>query len=349
MSYESDQIEQLFDPVEKGERLDPIPRIEAPNLRGLVRGDVTSNSRGRGTESYGTHEFESGDSYRDIDWKLTSGNPNLKPVVRDRIDEIAPSLVVVTDVFKERSTVSQGMCSERLLGASVVDSLLRVANEQHVPSALVATSDHTLYVQPKPNVRRFQKTRDDIAQLFTPEFDGEHAIEAVEMSAGRIERPELSDNEELTLTDVLRRAGKIAVGNIVFIVSDFRGDEFKDGYLNPKYESAMEQLSSNNNVLIAVELVQPGDFKLLEHTETFSTGRRTVKIGSAKKDKRGQEQRAEYERLARIKQDSIDLAIGNTCVAHMQLSTETITWLSSLRDQLKVASRIMTRNASRRR
>lgn len=349
MSHETVITERLFDPRDGAESIGSTPPISSPKLSGFVIGDLSSGRRGQGHEREGTKTYEIGDDVRDIDWNLTARNPEGEaPIVRTHIKEVIPTLYVATDVFRSRSELSRGLFSKQILGASVISSLLRMASSQEAPSSLIAATDKDLYVQPRPTVGRYRRAGNDIGVLTDPNFDGTKDSHLDKFAAGRIEHADLEKGESLTLADVLTRTGRLATRSVVMIVSDFRGDAFNPYDELKGWGEAMSQLKAKNNVLVAIELVQPGDFELDEKTETFSTGKKVVVIGSDKNDKIGQEKRNEYMRSAYEKQLAIDEAIKDSCSAHIQLSTDNGAWLTSLRNQLRIATKIISKNSSRR-
>lgn len=330
MSLENNKYEPVFQPDQGVEGVGSVPSIESPNLSGFVGGEHISRNRGRGRERDGVREYQFGDNVKDIDWRLTARqSEGSMPVIRTHVSEVTPSIYIATDVFKDRSSVNQGHFSEKNLGASVIASLLKTAIKQDIPTALIAGTDEGIYVQPNPVIGRLARTFQDISLLSNGEYISQ------ELASGRFETDK---KEDIRLSTVIDRVGKLATRSIIFVVSDFRGDSYLPSDDNGWLE-ALEALKSQDNSVVAVELIQPGDFELHDKTETFSTRRRVLHIGSDKKDKIGQDIRRNYSKAALIKKQAIDEALADSCEAHIELKTDNGLWLTSLREQLRAKLR----------
>ncbi len=325
MPLDKNSYQPVFHANQEVRNIGLIPSLESPKLSGFVVGEHVSRNRGRGKERNSTREYQFGDNIKDIDWKLSARQADGSSlVVRTYFDEVTPDMYFVSDVFKDRTRVNQGHFSKSDLGASIIACLIKTANQQEYPTSLFAARDDALYVQPRPSNGGLSRIYHDIAQL-SSSTNGQY-----DLALGKIEE---APDQDITLSRLINRVGQLATRSIIFVVSDFRGDNFLPSDDNGWQES-LEDLRSLNNTLIAIELTQPGDFQLHDHTETFQSRAGIVRIGSNPRDRIGQKIRRNYSKAAKVKQNAIDEALSETTDAHIKLSTENGLWLTSLRDQI---------------
>jgi len=330
MPLDKNSYQPVFHANQEVRNIGLIPSLESPKLSGFVVGEHVSRNRGRGKERNSTREYQFGDNIKDIDWKLSARQADGSSlVVRTYFDEVTPDMYFVSDVFKDRTRVNQGHFSKSDLGASIIACLIKTANQQEYPTSLFAARDDALYVQPRPSNGGLSRIYHDIAQL-SSSTNGQY-----DLALGKIEE---APDQDITLSRLINRVGQLATRSIIFVVSDFRGDSYLPSDDNGWLES-LEALKSQDNSVVAVELIQPGDFELHDKTETFSTRRRVLHIGSDKKDKIGQDIRRNYSKAALIKKQAIDEALADSCEAHIELKTDNGLWLTSLREQLRAKLR----------
>jgi len=341
MSIDTNNPEHLFNPNNVGESIrQPLP-IHGEWLSGLISGDIESTEKGRGSDRDGARPYQDGDDIRKIDWKASMRTPDDSLVVRDHYAEVTPNLYLVTDVFHSRYSVNPGICSEQLLGASMIASLLASADSEGIPTALVASTDRSLYVQPLANMGRkhLLNTGYDMASMLDPDQPASKERTSRAGRAGRFEEAEAT-----SLASTLRRLGKIARESVIVVVSDFRED------LEPSKEDngwvqQLKRLKRAGNIILATELTNITDFELPEKDVTLKSGDTRTYISDAEKDKLSQRRRELYAVVTKAQQAEIDETIAKLTIGHIKLSTipaeEPGDWMRQAKHQIR---RISKRN-----
>jgi hypothetical protein len=342
MPYENSDPERLFDTSHIGASIrEPLP-INGHWLSGLISGDNNSFRKGHGEERDGTRLLQDGDDARLIDHRASSRMTDGSIIVRERYADITPTLYVVTDVFRSRSSINPGICSEQLLGASVIAGLLRTADSEGIPTSLVAASDRSLYVQELADMGlpHLLRTGQDIATLI--DTDQPMSISSTRRHGreGRIEKPRLGKDEKLKLADVIKRAGRLILAkeSMIVLVSDFR-DDLEPRDVSGGWFSQARRLQEAGSVLLAVELTNADDFQLPEKDATLKVEDTKSWIGSGKRDKLSQTRRDLYAKKTALQQVEIDALLKRVTLGHIKLSTipgeRPGQWLRDIRTQLR--------------
>ncbi len=318
MTVEMSQADPVFDPANVGESLDVL-REQLPmrdqSFRGTVVGEFASSQKGSGFDINGVRDYVLGDDTRHVDWRATARQPDHQLQVREHYRDTMPALWVVTDALQSRNEVNPGYFSEQQLALSAVTGLIRIANLQGMPSAVIASDDYETAIaqrQPMHGKVHLRRTAQMLADVMLAEA-----------------------SEDTTapghLAELLRYGSQRCMGSIVAVVSDFREvadpDDAEQGWKTP-----LEDLIRRGNQLVAVEVTNPWDYRLPATVDRFTTREGVLWVGN---DKQGQRQRAQYEADAQAQQVAIDDALAGIKAHHIKLSTAEPQWLGSFRDQLR--------------
>lgn len=323
MSAETTPIarEPIFDPEHPGASLHRFNKLVLPLRRpldGLINGDISSPRRGEGFEKDGLREYQDGDNERHVDWYATARLGQQTPLIRERYRDITPNLYVVTDAPQERNAITQGeFFSEQELAMSVGGVMLLMAQKQGIPTSLFAINDSETRGSKRPSSGR------------------SHMLQSGRQLAGLAGKEANASDKQQHLSELLSRVARTATKSVVVVVSDFRDadpDAKENGWLAP-----LQHLRGNENNIVAVELTNPEDYEMPEEVERLNLGE--GKVAWLGRGRSAQKTRDIYRELALEQQAGIDNALTQVRATHIQLSTTDPLWFSSLKGQLRNASR----------
>lgn len=327
MSAEAPTItkEPLIEFNQLGASLDRIERmmvpITEPVLRGVQYGDIKSRVRGQGMERDGVRDYEPGDDSRYIDWNLTARSADGVPKLRQHHKEITPNLWLVTDSAQSRHRITPGQAyPSQALQLSVLLSMQLLAQKEGMPSGLVAAND-----QDRFESQGAEFSRNNLLHL------GHELV--------RLSHTELGEGAERQhLGGLLKRLGAVADGNLVIIVSDFRGQaspyDEQDGWARP-----LGQLKQQGNDIIAIEVTNPDDFSI----ERVVKPKLDSGVWHKGYGREARQIEVEYRRLAEQNQSEIDAALKSVRATHLKLSTDDSKWFTTLRAGLQKAARLASK------
>lgn len=328
-------IQPVFDPANVGASLDRIKAqlsIKRPQLQGAVVGDTTSLRKGEGYDMDGVRGYEVGDDPRYIDWRVTARQTDDELLVREHFHDITPNLWILTDMLQSRHTVNPGYFSEQNLALSAVTAMMRIADAQLMPTAMIAANNERLAVRHKTPREGRQHVRRTIHELAAALPVSEEPKKGGKF---RNPRPGLElQKASVTLADTLKYAAKHCIQDMVVVVSDFRDvaapDDIEHGWQQP-----LKQLAKQGNDIIAIELTNPHDYELPAEATRFLTSNGVIWVGQ---DKKSQVVRAAFKEAAAAQQEAIDTTLLQAKARHLKLSTADPLWLTSLRKQLRVGA-----------
>jgi len=346
MSLE-DNPDRLFDPSAVADSLRvPIP-VHGNLFSGNLAGDHPSTRIGEGSDKDGLRPYEIGEPAKKIDWKATAMNADESLVVREHIADVTPNLYVLTDIFRSRFTVNPGFASEQLLGTSAILAMMRTADADGIPTALIAATDSELYVQYTPSLGRNHifRTGHDVATLIDPDLPTSKTVTGSKRREGRVERPSKKSGDTLQLADVIDRANRLVTPgsdqlkeSIFVVVSDFR-DDLDPTQVEGGWAKKLTRLAALGHVVISVELTNEDDFSLPEGDQVLATRGRRSWLGSSSKDKLSQRKRESYKTDTVEQQEIINSVLARLSIGTVRLSTEpgetSGEWLADLKRQLK--------------
>lgn len=318
MAVEAFEAQPVFDPRDVGGSLSviqaQIPAVRRPWLAGTVLGEVVSKRKGPGHEADGVRDYVPLDDPRDIDWRITARQPDGVLQVRERFRDIIPALWIVTDTLQNRNAKNPNYFSEQKLALSAIMGLMRMAELQRMPTAVIAGDDQGLVVdQRRPKQGRTHMLR-------TGEALAEAAIASENAETDLIDTP-------YHLSELLDYAAHRCTRSIVAIISDFRDVPYPD-VQNYGWGSAIEKLTRRGNDLVAIETQNKWDRAVPPEMGRLKVGRRKVVSISP-------EQRAAFAEAATVQQAAIDAQLAATGAHHIRLSAEEPLWRDAFCDQLR--------------
>jgi hypothetical protein len=250
--------------------------------------------------------------------------------------------------IRDGSDLNRGYTPKQLLTASVIANLLTTLNAERTPASLIASTADTLYVQERRGQgQRYRiRTGQDMAGLMSPDHGFTQASDlsrAVRTRrVGKLEHPVVEGDEEISLAQTLRRAGRVATGGLVIIVSDFVSDSLDINDPTLGWLPVARKLAKQNNKLLAVQITSPGQYELYEDIENYDLDDETFVVGSDPEDSKGQHIRASYAENTAAQKRDIDNAMGSAdrkkrklFLGHIELSTNDSKWRTNFRKQLR--------------
>jgi uncharacterized protein (DUF58 family) len=313
------EIQPTFDPASFDEGLESIHAnipVRELVMDGTVFGDIVSLRKGNGHVKDGPREYTPEDNIRDIDWRLTTRQTDRRSLmIRTRQKDISPNLWVVSDVLQRRygELRTDQYHTEQRLGLSAIMGLMQVAESIGMPSTVIAADDHDVI---------------DLARH--PVLGRNHIYKAAEMLAeSALEASDYDESSKLGLSDVIDHAAKKGRKGIVAVVSDFRDEKLIDGK-EFTWQEPLEQLKSQGNHILAVELVDPHDFFLRDSVDRFvdNKNHQVHWVGES------QSVRRDYEKRAIAKSAAIKEALSDLDASHIRLMTDNGMWRDSFVSQL---------------
>jgi uncharacterized protein (DUF58 family) len=222
------------------EILKKVRRIEIRSKRqvnSLFAGEYHSVFKGRGMEFSEVREYQHGDDYRTIDWKVTARmrRPYVKKFMEER--ELTVMLGVDASSSVEFGTVTQ-MKGEMAAEICAVLAFSAIQNNDKV-GLLIFTDRVEQYVPP-------QKGRKHVLRIIRDLLDFFRRLEE-DLAAGQGRR------RTTDLALALRHLNRVVRRHsVVFLVSDFQ---------DSGYETAL-RLASRRHDIIAVALTDPREIDL---------------------------------------------------------------------------------------
>lgn len=264
-----------------------------------------------------------GDDIRHIDWRLTGRQADGSLQVRVRHKDVTPNMWVISDVLASRyESDTDQYYREQNLGLSAIMATMRIGDIVGMPTAAIVADGRGLVV-PQSEPMRGRR----------------HLYRVASSLAGSVLNQEQGHNEARNpLTDALQYASRTCVQNMVVIVSDFRGEAHIDGQ-DPSWKKPLSKIKSKGNDLLAIELVDPLDFKLRDTADRYRDAGHNMGIWVGN-DKQGKQIREKYAEQAQAKSESIKQSLKAVGAHHLQLRTDNPRWRDDFRRQLRSRRRI---------
>jgi hypothetical protein len=323
-TLDAPSVQPVFDPADPGQSLDVVRAMLPLNARwhkGIFAGEQPSLKLGSGRERDGIRDYESGDSTRDIDWRLLAREEDqfATPQIRERHRDITPALWIVTDLGQSRNRIinqrdNPGEFPEQFLAMSAVVALMRIAQAKNMRWGVIASDDHGIAIadrHPKGGRNNFLHNAERFAELVAPDED-KHV------------------KAEYPLAELFRFAGEKCSGSVVAVVSDFRSEAAPEPGKDPSWQQPLEFLSKKND-LITVETTNPWDFRFPETDDRIMVDGKVIDVGNGR---RGRANRARYEHDSQQQAQAIQEALTSAGARQISLSTERGRWLDDFTAQL---------------
>ena len=311
-------IDPVFDPSNPGESLDMVYErlgFDRQQFNGIYAGEHTALSKGEGSDIDGVREYEVGDPWQRIDWPMTMNEGGRQLYIRERYENISPSVIIVTDMLQTRNKVENprdnpGEFPEQLLAMSAVVALLRMAQVEELPSAVIASDDNGIVLPPRQ-----------------PSTGRGHIFKHAEQLAEVINLNDKSQKPDYLLRDLLSEVGSRINNSILVVVSDFRDEEAPKDGKQPGWVEPLSDLAGRRNQIIAIETTNPWDFKLPETDDRIMVNGEILYVDQVSRDR--------YEKNSKLQSSAISKSLAELGVRHVTLSTVEGNWTTNLSEQLK--------------
>lgn len=327
--------EALVDLSNLGDSLDAVFPIQYDYLSGWNAGEIASKRRGSGFEIDGVRDYLLGDDPRYIDWFATARNPEGLPRVREHEADITPALWVVSDVAHERYQTGNAYYSEFSLAVSAILTLMRVAEDQSIPIAMVASSDHDLFIQEEPLfgaeslLAMGRSLGELVPEKVPPQIEKRNFFDRFRHKSN----PNAETLPTQTLRDSLLHVSSLATQSVVAVVSDFR-DSTDPANGDKGWAEPLIGLAEAGHDIIALEIQNPWDDELPASGETYKIDGISLPLYG----ERGDAIRARYVENAAEQQAAIDRNLEDASATHIKLSVADPFWRTSLYEQLMAAN-----------
>lgn len=327
MNAQQPEFQPVFDPNNFGASIDMVRGViqpQAPLLYGLMSGETGSRLKGDGYDINGVREYQIGDDLRHVDWSITARQVDKKLQIRERYREITPSVWVVTDMLQSRHAHNPGHFSEQNLALSAITSVLRIADLQGMPTAVIASNDSSLTAvnqrEPKQGRAHLRSTMKQLVAALP-------ATEAGSLPERSAQRREI-DQTRPRLDQLLHYASKRCTESIVVVVSDFRDTAYPDD-AEHGWSDAYRQLARRGNDLIAIETTNPYDFGLPETAGRVAGAGQTYTMNDTNR---------RLIAAATVRQQAeIDAVLAANKAQHITLTTTDPQWSKSFKQQLRAS------------